>query len=305
MPKSFLNHTIGKLLLIALVGFNAWFFMFQYNAPNETNGFSLFADSAILLIQLAYFVSFSFLSFWLFKLLRIRKISEAKGKLATALFVLLLPSLFFQANSFIPILIYLLLITSWYSFLKIYNQYRIWSECFTISLLIGLMTILKLELVLFLPIFWIGIYSIRAFEWRNIAFSILGLLLPWIYTLSYSYLTDQSSTYFLDQNIIHKTLSFDSNFFVIQLIIIFAIFLELFRFKTIGVHQQKQLRYFMIALIYLFILGLLIDNLYFILAFPLSIILIESNHDRSERQWIHEAVLLLILSTNIVYFLMF
>lgn len=303
MPKSFLNHIIGKAILLALLGLNLWastnqLFFSDLNVDFLKNHSSIW-------LSILNSVLFLALSFWTFRLLKSKKIIETNGNTSIIFIALLTPFLFKQSHLIIINILYLLLILKWLLFVRIYNQSKIWSECFLIGLIIGVMTIFKVELVLFIPTFWIGIYSIRAFEWRNIAFSIIGFILPWIYFMSFHYIIDQPLVT-LEQEIQNiSSIQFNLSYIFIQTILGFAILSTLLRNSPTAVHQQKQLRYFLLTVALLFSLSFFIDLVYLILSFPLAVYLIDSNYQKTDKQWLFELGFVLLITVNIVGFLIF
>lgn len=300
MPKSFLNNFLGKTVLIGLLAFNLWHLLSNSLLQGQSIQEVLMQQESKLWIQLMNCLLFVLISYWLYRILKSKKIIEANGKTSFLLIALLLPFLLLEHQPFILNTIYLLLVLSWLFFMKIYNQSRIWQESFLISILIGLLSILKIELISMMPLLWIGISTIRTFEWRNTIFSLIGFVFPWIYLISYQYVMDME---FYIPSVSWMELVPKFELIILQCIVICAIVMNVVNSKSLGVQQQKQLRYLVLNILLLFCLSLLVDTNYLYLSFPLALMIIESIYSRTSKQWVFELGIGLLLTLNIVDFL--
>lgn len=72
-----------------------------------------------------------------------------------------------------------------------YEKDQVNSNAFDSGFFIGLGSLFYFNLIFFFPMVWIGFMLIRKNpEWRNFVLPIIGLLLPWLYTFSFYFLTD-------------------------------------------------------------------------------------------------------------------
>ena len=73
-----------------------------------------------------------------------------------------------------------------------YENQNIHSNAFDAGFFIGLGSLFYFNLVFYFPAIWIGFVLIRKSpQWRNFALPFVGFLLPWLFGLSYYFLTDQ------------------------------------------------------------------------------------------------------------------
>lgn len=193
-----------------------------------------------------------------------------------------------RTRTFLPILIFLLLMGSWnethlvngshvaltlfilslYSFLSIYRDTKASEEAFTGSLLIGVASILINPLILLIPICWIGFAVFQSLSLRTLLASIFGVLAPWIlYVSIFYYFNPDANLFGLFQ--VHPALRIDFETIRWSAMIYFAL-LGIILFITIGgmfsnfhndaIHTRIKLGFVLLLLITLLLISYLFRN---------------------------------------------
>lgn len=116
-----------------------------------------------------------------------------------------------RTRSFLPILIFLLLMSSWnethvvngshfsltlfifalYHFLNMYRDPKASEMAFMGSMFIGVASLIINPLIFLIPVFWIGFVFFQSFSIRTFLATLLGVLAPWIIYLSIFYFFNQ------------------------------------------------------------------------------------------------------------------
>lgn len=109
-----------------------------------------------------------------------------------------------RVRSFLPILIYILLISTWsltgisiinhfcatlfilslFVFLSVYRDQIAVEQAFTVSLLLGVCSFFSLALILLIAAFWIGLILFQSMSLRTFLASVFGVVVPWILYVS-------------------------------------------------------------------------------------------------------------------------
>lgn len=149
------------------------------------------AHSALLsnLLSMLFVIVFSFL---ILKLNTEYAFIRVRTFLPSNIFVLIIGGLI-TLHTLHPVyfaLLFLLLCVD--RIFQSYEKEKFHDSAFEAGFLIGLGSLFYLNLVFFFPIIWVGFALIKKRpQWRNFALPVLGLAVPWLFTWSYHYLTNQ------------------------------------------------------------------------------------------------------------------
>ncbi len=138
---------------------------------------------------------------------------------------------------------------------------------FDAALLISLSSLIYINALFFISFVWLGLILLRTFKWREWIFTIIGLVLPYLFLSVYFYGTDRSikeSLFYAISNNFEDRIPFTDKIAGIYIIVIvlsvFIIISSLFmmhKFDTKKIHARKYFLFFFwmfIILILLFIL---------------------------------------------------
>jgi hypothetical protein len=138
---------------------------------------------------------------------------------------------------------------------------------FDSALLISLSSLIYINSLFFISFTWLGLILLRTFNWREWAFTIIGLILPYLILSGYFYATDRSIDELLF-NAIRKNFEAGSHLadkipgiyiiaVVLTLNIIISSLFMMHKFDTKKIHARKYFLFFLwmfIILTFLFIL---------------------------------------------------
>ncbi len=110
-----------------------------------------------------------------------------------------------------------------------YEMEKFHASAFEAGFFIGLGSLFYLNLIFFFPITWIGFLLInKRTQWRNFVLPVLGFMVPWLFTWSYYFLSDQI-TVFVDTIIMN--FDTDNQFFsgnrALQIYLAYLMFISL------------------------------------------------------------------------------
>jgi hypothetical protein len=77
----------------------------------------------------------------------------------------------------------LFLILAWRRILMIRQQHTVFSELIDGGLLIGIASLFYFPAIFIFPLTWITLFILRSFSWRETIVSIVGFLIPWLFTV--------------------------------------------------------------------------------------------------------------------------
>lgn len=112
-----------------------------------------------------------------------------------------------RTRSFLPVLFFSMLIASWhnthstafahlalslflvaiYVFYGIYRNRNAAEQAYTSSILVAVASLIYAPIILFIPVFWIGLSFFYSFSVRTFLATILGILTPWVLFLAIKY----------------------------------------------------------------------------------------------------------------------
>ena len=82
---------------------------------------------------------------------------------------------------------------------RIFQSYELeqfHASAFEAGFFIGLGSLFYLNLIFFFPVIWIGFLLIKKqYQWRNFILPLMGVGVPWLFTWSYYFLTDQCAVF--------------------------------------------------------------------------------------------------------------
>lgn len=142
-------------------------------------------------------------------------LSKALSLLLTVLNVFFISQLnnrysIIRTRSFLPVLFFSMLIASWhnthsialahlalslflialYVFYGIYRNRNASEQAYTSSMLVALASLIYGPIILFIPVFWIGLSLLYSFSVRTFLATLLGTLTPWALFLAINYYTE-------------------------------------------------------------------------------------------------------------------
>ncbi|KOH45086.1 DUF6427 family protein [Sunxiuqinia dokdonensis] len=160
--------------------------MFLYQLVNRWFGQSALAGN---LLSMVFVIVLAFL---ILKLNTEYAFIRVRTFLPSNIFVLILGGLL-TLHTLHPVyfaLLFLLLCVD-----RIFQSYELekfHASAFEAGFFIGLGSLFYFPLIFFFPIIWIGFLLInKRLQWRNFVLPLLGLFVPWLFTWSYYYLTNQ------------------------------------------------------------------------------------------------------------------
>jgi len=160
--------------------------MFLYQLINRALANSALANNLLSMVFVVV------LAFFILKLNTEYAFIRVRTFLPSNIFVLILGGLL-PLHTLHPVyfaLLFLLLCVD--RIFKSYELEKFHSSAFEAGFFIGLGSLFYFHLIFFFPITWIGFLLInKRTQWRNFILPVLGLAVPWLFTWSYYFLTDQ------------------------------------------------------------------------------------------------------------------
>ncbi len=178
---------------------------------------------------------------------------------------------------------------------------------FDAALLLSIGSLFYFNLIFLLPVLWLALIMLREPRWREWVFTLLGAGLPYVFLLSYYYLTSKSYDLFTEniRNIVlhSSTMNYKYPFLIFSgylgLLVMFASFYMVGIFAGKKIHARKFFIvlfgvFINILLVYLIVPGAGIELL-FIIAIPLSYLISHYYENIKKKIW-REVSFLLFLS---------
>ena len=325
--RLFKSKQPATIVLIIITGMLAWFRPFfdagiHRSFPFDSDPMPLYHLLTLILWHNHYFrVLFAFIFIVLtgFLLVRLntRFIIINERTNLPALFYILLSSSIVGLNRLNPVIfgaLFLLLAID--RVLESYKQEGLSYRYFEASLLLAIGSLFYADLIFFVFILWVALVMFRPFYWREWLFTILGVMIPYLFLFSYYYLNDISFSESLQRittNILpeHTAFSFKRPYtiFLIYLFFLIAIVSEFMikHFPTKKIQARKTFMLFFWLFLSTIAIYLLIPSssieLIYVLAIPVSFVL--SHYFVFARsRWLPEAlfiILLILIIVNNIY----
>lgn len=194
----------------------------------------------------------------------------------------------------------------------IYNKGLAFSLSFNVGFIVAIAALLYPPIIIIFPLLWFVLFYTKTPNWRELVISILGLLVPISFYVSYFYLTGQ--LILLDNFGMESYQIFDGglmsnnwmeNLFFYLLIVITG-FTGFHFIKTITNHVVRVKKYFLILTVFIFLLLSTrflndFDNIatYLLMTIPLSIF-VADYFNNIKRKWLAELIFGGLLAAIIV-----
>lgn len=197
---------------------------------------------------------------------------------------------------------------------RLYNMTDSASVIFNAGLFFGISTLIYPPLIVIFPLIWISLSYLRSPNTKDFLVAIIGVLLPFVYWVTYLFLVDEfdafNNDFIYQQQIINQeviTQSFLYFFGALGVILLMAL-LSSFSFLNRTVVKTRKL-FVLILLLLLLSLPVLFFNekdyiaLFLVLTLPVSIVV--SNYvSNLKKSWQAELLTLLLLTAIVIsYFL--
>jgi len=175
------------------------------------------------------------------------------------------------------------------------------------GLLLGFGTIFYPNIFVFLFIIWLTMFVLRTFNWREWMTSILGLITPLAFYVSYLYLTDnfQQKISEIPQivfNTVKQIALSEIQVYVFSALGIIMFFMILGGIRLVGVKKINIRKYYWIFILFtLYVIGIFVFypyigyELIYVIAFPASIIF-STSFLEIRNKWIGEILFTIILA---------
>lgn len=209
------------------------------------------------------------------------------------------------------------IVINFFLFFFIRNIYRLPSVenpiplIFNSSLMLGLASLYFLNIILLTIIIWLGLLLHRTNSWRNFMASIIGVIIPYLFILTWYYWSDQLQDYFLILSersffTFNTIISIDIPDLIISVVISFFIVLGVLKtFVSLGeknINLRRNLIitiYFLIFIVIIFILFATGLNAALLIVVPASLIL--SNAFHNLRNYKIYNIVFVVLFTLIIF----
>jgi len=195
---------------------------------------------------------------------------------------------------------------------RMYNTRKDFTLAFNTGLLTGLITLIYYPAILIFPLVWIVLIYTKTPHWREFVISVLGLLLPVVFYVTYYFLTDQLTV--LINSIPNNYVVFGKeqlpathigrSFFYVLVVVGFFSGINLIKQLDKNVVKIRKLLLVVVVMMILLTTSLLINSFdyfatFLLLATPLSILL-ACYFNQVKRSWLAEMIFLCLLGTLIV-----
>ena len=289
------------LLLSILLWVPGYFVSVKINLPYYSL-FNFFGDWLLKMPSIQVFITSVLIGLqavFLNYIINEEKLIKGNTHLVGLFFVVLnaAASLFLSFNPIVVVNFFVLGVL--FFFFKLYTLTNAKSFLFNAGLLIGLGSLIFSPLLVLFPLLWIALSYLRTPNIKDYFISLFGALLPFIYFVSYLYLTDQlfkvSYVDWIFNDTVFETTSFSQTHFyylgVLMVLLVFAVaslFLNLFR----EVVKTRKL-YIIIFLLTIFLLSTILFNtsnilaLYVLLSIPFAVLL-ANFFNQIKREWLAE-----------------
>ena len=302
--RLFSGDKSGSALIIVIFGIILWLPAFFSHLPIgiSSSGYlsiggslSSFAFGNPLLSRIIACIFLSFQAFLIVRLNVMYMLIQQKTYLPALFFISItsfyLPLMNFSGYIFSSFFFTLILMLLFSVYKKEPNSYRF----FEAGLIIGIGSLFYPRLIYFLPFIWIISVVLRPFYWREWVFPVIGLILPYLFIITYLYITNGKIIYvfrtlWAELTFISFSFKLEWNYLVIVgyilfLIIVASIYmLQVFQFRKIYIRNYYLSFFwlFAISLIIFFFLSHFDTGILYVLALPVAFIL--SNYFKTSRQ---------------------
>ena len=188
-----------------------------------------------------------------------------------------------------------------------YQKDRPFSQVFIANFLLAIIALFYSDILLLFPLFIVTFLTFRNMSWRSMLISLIGLALPFLFYWVYTFLLDQififnTPTFKLVSLSIPtiNTLSYaEISWFSIVIVILLLSFLELvFWMYKKSIRSRKS--FFIILAYFILLLFINIDNSYYLLLTPISII-VANFFVYSKQKRLTEILFFLFLLASVYY----
>lgn len=210
------------------------------------------------------------------------------------------------------------ILINFFLFFFIRNIYRLPSvenpipHVFNSSLMLSLASLYFFNIIFLVVIFWIGLLIHRANSWRNYLVGIVGLILPYLFILTWYFWSDQLEDYLLIFNK-NSLYTFESVFSIgisdfivilfISVLLIIAVLKTMVRLNEKSINLRRNLIitiYYLLATILIFIFfgsGL---STALIIVVPSALLMSNAFHDLKNFKWynVSFSILLILIFIN-------
>ncbi|MCB9360563.1 MAG: hypothetical protein H6587_08255 [Flavobacteriales bacterium] len=295
IPGFFISHE--TILATPIVNFNGIDFLF---APRWLN---------VLLTTLLISGQAIYLNF----IVSENKLFKSNSFLVALFYVLLNGAglVLFSLNLILVVNTFVLLLI--HQLFKLYNLQQATTTLFNLGFFVGIATVLYNPLIVLLPLAFFGIAYVRTPKGKDFLILLIGLLVPFIYWLTYLYLTNQLIT-IIDNYVLFHTDKADkaiaTNYYFLGFISLLSVLAVLNLVLTIGRNVVKTRKLLMMVLLLLGVCSVTYffstQNYrvtYLILTVPVAIVL--ANFFTSiKKRIIGELIFMLLIATILFdYFL--
>lgn len=173
-----------------------------------------------------------------------------KSKLPALLFVIIVGG-FVRVHTLHPVYFgAVFMLIAIYRLFIVFDKKKAYTFVFDVGFLLGLGALFYLNLVVLLPAFIIGVAILgRETGWREFTISIIGFLLPFLFAMAYSFITDQffETIKVMQQNILTPVNHFRSNIplqIYLATLIIFTITGSIFMSRQYDTKKISSRKYF-------------------------------------------------------------
>jgi hypothetical protein len=210
------------------------------------------------------------------------------------------------------------ILINFFLFFFIRNIYRLPNSenpvpiIFNSALMLSIASLYFFKIIFLFVIIWIGLFVHRSTSWRNFVTSIIGMIIPYLFIMTWYYWSDQLQDFMLNFSVkvsfqLHSALSLKMIDFIIILII--AAFLIVGVLKTLARLNEKNINlrrnliitiYYLLATIGIFILFAPELNAALIIIIPAAVIMSNAYHDLRNYKWYNVSftVLLFLIFIN-------
>jgi len=134
---------------------------------------------------------------------------------------------------------------------------------FDAGILIGLGCLFYIHLMFYLPVLWIGLIILRSFNWREWIVTIIGFLIPFIFTLVIYFLAGADIVRFFDTiriNIIHPYNYAGFNIYDLIFFSFLGFLILVFSIHMISAYSKKKIssRKYLDIMLWIFIITLIV-----------------------------------------------
>ena len=178
-----------------------------------------------------------------------------------------------------------------------------YDNIFNTGFLIAIASLFYFPVIYVFPLMLIGIVYFRSDSKREVAISITGLLIPYMFLFTYFYLNNELTTFFngIKTFYIKPTISFDKHnyfFWIISALLLIAVFSFLSRYSEGNARIRKFKSLFLWILIFTFAIHLFsnfkISDYIIFLAAPAAVFFTDF-FQNIKKQWIAELIVILMV----------